>query len=147
MKKTIALLMALILTLAMCACGSKDSASADGGTDAAGDAAASDIFADIDMNSTEEQTVNEERATKDVLSEAFKTYLGGLNYFTGTDMEKLTYSDLKEHIGMDCSSYVFEDSIGSGVYIWKADGDDACYLGITFDDNGNLKYASALNLG
>ncbi len=40
-----------------------------------------------------------------MLNETFFTYLGGLNYFTDSDPQaKLTYADLKEHIGVDCPS-------------------------------------------
>ena len=136
MKKLIALLMALTLALALCACGG------GGGKDTS-----SDVFADIDMTSTTEQTVCEDRATVDVLSETFKTYLGGLNYFAGTDMEKLTYADLKEHIGVDCTTYLYDDTMSRGVYIWKADGNDNAYLSLFLDSDGKLVAAGAVNLG
>ena len=136
MKKITALLMALTLALALCACGG------GGGKDTS-----SDVFADIDMTSTTEQTVCEDRATVDVLSETFKTYLGGLNYFAGTDMEKLTYADLKGHIGVDCTSYFYDDAASRGVYIWKADGRDSAYLSLALDNNGKLVIATAVNLG
>ena len=57
------------------------------------------------MKSTEVQTVSADRATLDVLNETFFTYLGGLNYFSDDDEQsKLTYADLKEHIGVDADS-------------------------------------------
>ena len=145
MKKLIALLMAIAVLLALCAC-AKSGEDGNGNTDD-NSTATVDVFADIDKTSTEEQTVCDERAAKDVLSETFNTYLGGLTYLEGSDYGKLTYADLKEHIGVDCTAYIFDDMMSRGVYIWYADGNDACYLALSFNDKGNLVTAAALNLG
>ena len=88
-----------------------------------------------------------DRATLEVLNETFFTYLGGLNYFTESDAQsKLTYADLKEHIGVDCSSIGMKRST-SAVYtpgtpprMTRA----ACPL--FFGDNGKLIAAGAYNL-
>ena len=93
------------------------------------------------------QTVTSGRATLEVLNETFFTYLGGLNYFTESDAQsKLTYADLKEHIGVDCSEYRYEEEYQRGVYTWYAAEDDACCLSLFFGDNGKLIAAGAYNL-
>lgn len=135
--RILSLLLALVLALSLTACG--------GGGGGKDDTA--DVFADIDMTSTTEQAVCDERASMDVLSETFNTYLGGLNYFVGTDMEKLTYADLKGHIGVDCTAYLYDDMMSRGVYIWKADGRDTAYLSLFLDSSGKLVAAGATNLG
>ena len=38
-----------------------------------------------------------ERASAEVLRETAQTYLGGYNYFEGTEQANLTYNDIKEH--------------------------------------------------
>ncbi len=138
--RIISLLLALVLALSLTACGGGDKDKDSGGS------ASTDVFANIDMKSTEEQDVCDERASMDVLSETFNTYLGGLNYFAGTDMEKLTYADLKEHIGVDCTAYLYDDTMSRGVYIWKVDGRDTAYLSLFLDSSGKLVAAGATNL-
>ena len=93
MKKSITLVLAALMMLSLAACGggggSKDSA-----------------LPGIDMKSSQVQAVSSDKATLEVLNETFFTYLGGLNYFTDSDAQsKLTYADLKAHIGVDCSEY------------------------------------------
>lgn len=134
MKKSIALVLAMLMTLSLTACGggggSKDS-----------------TLPGIDMKSTDTQTVTSDRATLEVLNETFFTYLGGLNYFTDSDPQaKLTYADLKEHIGVDCSEYQYQEEYQRGVYTWYAQEDDACVLSLFFGDNGKLIAAGAYNL-
>ena len=132
MKKSIALVLAMLMTLSLTACGGGGSAGQRPG---------------IDMKSTDTQTVTSDRATLEVLNETFFTYLGGLNYFTESDAQsKLTYADLKEHIGVDCSEYRYEEEYQRGVYTWYAAEDDACCLSLFFGDNGKLIAAGAYNL-
>ena len=135
MKKSIVLVLAMLMTLSLTACGG-------GGSSDKGGALPS-----IDMKSTDTQTVTSDRATLEVLNETFFTYLGGLNYFTESDAQsKLTYADLKEHIGVDCSEYRYEEEYQRGVYTWYAAEDDACCLSLFFGDNGKLIAAGAYNL-
>lgn len=101
----------------------------------------------LNMKSTDTQTVTSDRATLEVLNETFFTYLGGLNYFTDSDPQaKLTYADLKEHIGVDCSEYQYQEEYQRGVYTWYAVEDEACCLSLFFGDNGKLMAAGAYNL-
>ena len=134
MKKSIMRVLAALMMLSLTACGggSKDKGGALPG---------------IDMKSAELQTVSSDRATLAVLNETFFTYLGGLNYFTDSDAQsKLTYADLKEHIGVDCAEYRYEADYQRGVYTWYAAEDDACCLNLFFGDNGKLMAAGAYNL-
>lgn len=136
MKKSIALVLAMLMTLSLTACGGGVGSSDKGGA-----------LPGIDMKSTDTQTVTSDRATLEVLNETFFTYLGGLNYFTESDAQsKLTYADLKEHIGVDCSEYRYEEEYQRGVYTWYAAEDDACCLSLFFGDNGKLIAAGAYNL-
>ena len=97
MKKSIALVLAVLMMLSLAACGG-----GGGGSSSKGGA-----LPGVDMKSADVQTVTSDRATLEVLNETFFTYLGGLNYFTEGDAQsKLTYADLKEHIGVDCSESV-----------------------------------------
>lgn len=135
MKKSIVLVLAMLMTLSLTACGGGGSSDKDG------------ALPGIDMKSTDTQTVTSDRATLEVLNETFFTYLGGLNYFTESDAQsKLTYADLKEHIGVDCSEYRYEEEYQRGVYTWYAAEDDACCLSLFFGDNGKLIAAGAYNL-
>ena len=134
MKKMIALLLTTLMALALTACGG------DGGSKDAG-------LPGVDMKSTEVQAVTSDRAELAVLNETFATYLGGLNYFTEGDAQsKLTYADLKVHIGVDCSEYRYEEEYQRGVYTWYAAEDEACCLSLFFGDNGKLMAAGAYNL-
>ena len=136
MKKSIALILAVLMTLSLAACGGGGGSSDKGGA-----------LPGIDMKSTDTQTVTSDRATLEVLNETFFTYLGGLNYFTEGDAQsKLTYADLKEHIGVDCSDYRYEEEYQRGVYTWYAAEDEACCLSLFFGDNGKLIAAGAYNL-
>ena len=136
MKKSIALILAVLMTLSLAACGGGGGSSDKGGA-----------LPGIDMKSTDTQTVTSDRATLEVLNETFFTYLGGLNYFTEGDAQsKLTYADLKEHIGVDCSDYRYEEEYQRGVYTWSAAEDEACCLSLFFGDNGKLIAAGAYNL-
>ena len=133
MKKSITLVLAALMMLSLAACGG-------GGTKDTG-------LPGIDMKSAEVQAVSADRATLEVLNETFFTYLGGLNYFTDSDPQaKLTYADLKEHIGVDCSEYQYQEEYQRGVYTWYAAEDDACCLSLFFGDNGKLMAAGAYNL-
>ena len=137
MKKLIALVLTMLMILSLTACG--DKGGDGGGKDSA--------LSGIDMKSEEVQDVSSDRTTEDVLSETFYTYLGGLNYFTDSDSQaKLTYADLKEHIGVDCSDYRYDAAYERGIYTWYASEDDAISLSLFFGDNGKLIAAGAYNL-
>ena len=136
MKKSIALMLAVLMTLSLAACGGGGGSSDKGGA-----------LPGIDMKSTDTQTVTSDRATLEVLNETFFTYLGGLNYFTIDEPQsKMTYADLKAHIGVDCSEYRYDADYQRGIYTWYAAEDEACALNLFFGDDGKLVAAGAYNL-
>ena len=133
MKKMIALLLTALMVLALTACG-------DGGSKDTG-------LPGVDMKSTEVQAVTSDRAALEVLNETFATYLGGLNYFSIDEPQsKMTYADLKAHIGVDCSEYRYDADYQRGIYTWYAAEDEACALKMFFGDDGKLVAAGAYNL-
>ena len=139
MKKMLSLVLSLLMVFSLTACGGGDGGSGGGKKDSG--------LPGIDMKSAEVQTVSSDRATLDVLNETFFTYLGGLNYFSDDEEQsKLTYADLKEHIGVDCSDYRYDEAYQRGIYTWYADEDDACSLSLFFGDNGKLIAVGAYNL-
>lgn len=62
------------------------------------------------------------------------------------DSQHFSYADLKEHIGVDCSEYQYQEEYQRGVYTWYAAEDEACCLSLFFGDNGKLMAAGAYNL-
>lgn len=86
-----------------------------------------------------------ERASAEVLRETAQTYLGGYNYFEGTEQANLTYNDIKEHIGVDASEYRYDDTQQAELYIWYVDGDDKASLNVWFVD-GKLNACGAINI-
>lgn len=76
--------------------------------------------------------------------EADSPYICAMRTFY--DKHLSPYADLKEHIGVDCSEYRYEEEYQRGVYTWYAAEDDACCLSLFFGDNGKLIAAGAYNL-
>ena len=99
MKKLISAILLLTMVFALVACGGNKYNNTENNNPY-----------NLDMKSTEKQKMSAERASKDVLRETAQTYLAGLNYFEGTEQANLTYNDLKEHIGVDASSYRYDES-------------------------------------
>ena len=132
MKKLTVLLLTLALVFALAACGggSKGPASTY----------------NLDMKSTELQAMSEERASVEVLRETRDDYFQGLNYFTGTDLVKLTYADVVEHIGVDPSAYQYDDVYEREIYFWYPEGkDENTYFVVWFLD-GKLDASGSVNL-
>jgi len=135
----LSLVLSLLIVFSLTACGGGDGGS--GGKKDSG-------LPGIDMKSTEVQTVSADRATLDVLNETFFTYLGGLNYFSDDDEQsKLTYADLKEHIGVDCSDYCYDEAYQRGIYTWYADEDDAWVGGIFYYNPTDKRFLVAKRIG
>lgn len=132
MKKLLIVMISVIMVLSMAACGGSGNKGNDNPYN-------------LDMKSTEVQPMSEERASIDVLRETFYTYLGGLNYFEGSEQEKLTYSDVKDHIGVDPSEYRYDENYEAELYTWYADGDDNVILSIWFKD-GKIYACGAFNI-
>lgn len=142
MKKIAAILLVLIMTVSLAACGGNGG---NGGSGGSGSSSESGNAYNLDMKSTEAQPMSTERASAEVLRETAQTYLGGYNYFEGTEQANLTYNDIKEHIGVDASEYRYDDNRQAELYIWYVDDDDKASLNIWFID-GKIDACGALNL-
>lgn len=147
-KKLIILVLALTMLLALTACGGES-----GSGDSKNDATPADPIAAVaetyglDLKSTEIQEMTSDRADCATLSSVAHDYLEGNTFFSGTDLENITYADLKNEIGVDASTYNFDDGLMEGnVFIWKAgDNDTASFLAQFCD--GKLYATGSANLG
>ena len=113
MKKIIALMLAMMMVLTLAACGGKDNGGSSG--DDSGAAGG------LDMTSEELQPITEERASQDVLAEAGKYYMDGLAS-NPSEFAKVTYKDVKDHIGVDASEFQYFESWQQYRYTWYVEG-------------------------
>ena len=146
MKKLLIAMISVIMMLALTACGGGNGNSSNNGSNGeSSSSAVSENPYNLDMKSTEAQPMSKERASAEVLRETFQTYLGGYNYFEGTEQANLTYNDVKGHIGVDASEYRYDDTQQAALYIWYVDGDDKASLNIWFID-GKINACGAMNI-
>lgn len=139
MKKLLILMVSIVMVFSLAACGGNGGNGENGGT-----AETTNAY-NLDMKSTEAQPMSTESASIEVLRETAQTYLGGLNYFEGTEQANLTYNDIKEHIGVDATMYRYDDTQQAELYIWYVDGDDKASLNVWFVD-GKLNACGAINI-
>lgn len=139
MKKLLILMVSLVMVFSLAACGGNGGNGENGGT-----AETTNAY-NLDMKSTETQPMSTKRASIEVLRETAQTYLGGLNYFEGTEQANLTYNDIKEHIGVDATMYRYDDTQQAELYVWYVDGDDKASLNLWFVD-GKLNACGAINI-
>lgn len=139
MKKLLILMVSIVMVFSLAACGGNGGNGENGGT-----AETTNAY-NLDMKSTETQPMSTKRASIEVLRETAQTYLGGLNYFEGTEQANLTYNDIKEHIGVDATMYRYDDTQQAELYIWYVDGDDKASLNVWFVD-GKLNACGAINI-
>lgn len=139
MKKILVLMISIVMVFSFAACGG------NGGNGESGSSSDSGNAYNLDMKSTETQPMSTKRASIEVLRETAQTYLGGLNYFEGTEQANLTYNDIKEHIGVDATMYRYDDTQQAELYIWYVDGDDKSMLNVWFVD-GKLNASGAINI-
>ena len=99
----------------------------------------------LDLESTEAQTISENRADEPVLKETFKEYFGGLNYFFAAEQADLTFEDVIAHIGVDPSQYCYDAGRDAQIYSWYAAESKARVLHVWFK-NGKLYACGAYNL-
>lgn len=147
MKKAISILMMLVLALSLVACG-KDG----GSTNTDGDdknpvnagVETKDSIAEVaatyglNLESTEQQPMSEERATAAQLGAALHDYLKGVTYFGYNPTEKITYADLKAQIGVDATAYYAED-YDQQSFLWLAGDNETAKFLASFVDG--LLYA------
>lgn len=139
MKKFLILMISIVMVFSFAACGGNGGNVENGGT-----AETTNAY-NLDMKSTETQPMSTKRASIEVLRETAQTYLGGLNYFEGTEQANLTYNDIKEHIGVDATMYRYDDTQQAELYVWYVDGDDKASLNLWFVD-GKLNACGAINI-
>ena len=139
MKKFLILMISIVMVFSLAACGGNGGNGENGGT-----AETTNAY-NLDMKSTETQPMSTKRASIEVLRETAQTYLGGLNYFEGTEQANLTYNDIKEHIGVDATMYRYDDTQQAELYVWYVDGDDKASLNLWFVD-GKLNACGAINI-
>lgn len=139
MKKFLILMISIVMVFSFAACGGNGGNGENGGT-----AETTNAY-NLDMKSTETQPMSTKRASIEVLRETAQTYLGGLNYFEGTEQANLTYNDIKEHIGVDATVYRYDDNRQAELYIWYVDGDDKASLNLWFID-GKLDACGVFNI-
>ena len=100
----------------------------------------------LDLESTEAQTISENRADESVLKETFKEYFGGLNYFFAAEQADFTLEDVIAHIAVDPSEYRYDAEREAQIYSWYAAKSKARVLHVWFKD-GKLYACGAYNLG
>lgn len=132
-------MLSIVMVFSFAACGGNS------GNGERGSSSESSNAYNLDMKSTEAQPMSAERASAEVLRETAQTYLGGYNYFEGTEQANLTYNDVKEHIGVDASEHHYDDTQQAELYIWYVDGDDKASLNVWFVD-GKLNACGAINI-
>lgn len=74
----------------------------------------------LNLESTESQTVSENRADESVLKETFKDFFGELNYFFAAEQANFTLDDVIAHIGVDPSEYRYDAEREAQIYSWYA---------------------------
>ena len=135
-KRLTALLLALVMLLALTACGGKDN-SADASASNDSSAQANDNPYNLDYKSADLQPMTDQRASKDALVEAGEYYMHGLSS-DAANFTKTTYKDMAEHIGTDASEFQYFESWGQYRYTWYVEGSEGASLLAVFDTNGNL---------
>ncbi len=100
----------------------------------------------LDMNSTESQSMSDKRASEAVLKKTFTEYFGGLNFFFATEQANLTYEDVVKHIGVDPSEYRYDAERDAQIYSWYAAESKARVMHVWFKDD-RLYACGVYNLG
>lgn len=144
--KAIIMILAVVLAVSLTACGGNNGEN-EGSKEQKADVLQTVIDTyKLDMTSTEEQAMSEERATKDQFSALKHEFFKGTMMFEGTEFEDLTYGDIKEELGVDASYYYFEDAlVEKQCFVWQADGNDNAKLMISFTD-GKLYGLGSANI-
>ena len=136
-KRLTALFLALVMLLALTACGDKANTGDAAASTADSTASANDNPYNLDYKSADLQPMTDERASKDALVEAGEYYMHGLSG-DAANFSKTTYKDMAEHIGTDASEFQYFESWGQYRYTWYVEGSEGASLLAVFDTNGNL---------
>lgn len=128
MKKFFPMLLALTMVLSLAACGVSD-------TGDSGSAEESESVVEVyglDLESTEEQPMSEERGEREALYTATKDHFGDVTMFSGTDFAKMTYDDLKELLGVDASYYYYDENSSAQTFVWESNDKENAKLAFFF---------------
>lgn len=142
-RKLAALLLTLTMVLALAACGSKNGGSTEAEKSTKQE---NDNPYNLDYESTSMQPMSDKRASKETLAETANDYFQGLNIFTDTDIAKLTYKDVVEHIGVDPSVYQYEASNDRQIYYWFEKDEKGPWLSVYVNKDGTLYGSGSANL-
>lgn len=132
MKKFLPLLFALLMVLSLSACGGN----AEPGVE--------ERYG-LDMTSTEEQPMSEEKLDWKTLGARAHDYFGGMTFFSGSDFEKMTYEDVKNVIGVDANIYCYDEENAADMFTWNASDKSTAKLAFWFRE-GKLYALGSTNL-
>ena len=108
MKKLLSLLLALTVLFTLSACGS-----------AKGNQAVAEAFG-LDLESTKEQPMSEQRGERDAIYAAVKGHFGDVTFFSSdSPFAKMTYEDLKALIGVDATYYYYDEDAAAQTFVWE----------------------------
>lgn len=108
MKKLLSLLLALTILFTLSACGG-----------AKGNQAVAEAFG-LDLESTKEQPMSDQRGERDVIYAAVKGHFGDVTFFSSdSPFAKMTYADLKALIGVDATYYYYDEDAAAQTFVWE----------------------------
>lgn len=136
MNKILAILLTLTMMLALAACG--------GNTDG-GDKQANDNPYNLDYKSADLQPMSSERASKEALLEATEFYTTNMSD-TSKELNKKTYADVAELIGVDASEFQYFESYSQYRYTWYLEGNDGPALLVVFNSVDGTFYSASSSI-
>lgn len=153
MKKALVIFMVCLFTFSLVACGKDKDGKKDPKDSTQETSAPADSIEEVaktynlDLKSTEQQKMSDERTTKEQLAKIVHEYFKDVTFLDGTEMANVTYADIKAQLGVDASIYYFEDAlVTKQCFIWQAsDSDNAKFLA-TFSE-GKLYAIGSSNVG
>ena len=148
MKKLLTFFLLGIMALSVVSCGDKEKASEQGNNATAVVEFDGSKYG-LDLTSDQVQPMSEQRATKEVLAETAKDWLGGTTMFAFSS-DKKTYAEFVEHIGCEPSEYQYNPSANQRTFIWRAEDDSTAVFSATFeevDGKWELYATGSANLG
>lgn len=140
MNKILAILLALTMVFALAACGGdKDGGSDKGGTQT------NDNPYNLDYKSADLQPMSSERASKEALLEATEFYTTNMSD-TSKELNKKTYADVAELIGVDASEFQYFESYSQYRYTWYLEGNDGPALLVVFNSVDGTFYSASSSI-
>lgn len=144
------MLLAFVTLLALNACGGVkdgDMENPDQPDDPPADpiAAVAEAYG-LDLDSTAEQRMSADLTDSETLRSVVHDYLQSFTFFSGSEMENLTYDDFKNEIGVDATNYCCREERGNrmNMFTWIA-SDDSTVKFSTFFLDGKLYATGSTN--